>query len=179
MEQAIKKAIEGGYEALPQLKTMDKTLNELEVEMRQITSEWNGDESGAKEDRANVAQGILEAIKNIKELLIIKVERLEGIEDGVAYFEHRIEPDRVSRTSLYVEQILLDPLFWQALGKQQGWTEIDKIKEKTIKMAGGIPRNIDGINGNIGYHTLHYWHSFIDHIAEGKSADSFFEGLLK
>ena len=48
---------------------MDKTLNELEVEMRQITSEWNDDESGAKEDRANVEQDILESIRNIKELL--------------------------------------------------------------------------------------------------------------
>lgn len=51
-------------------------------------------------------------------------------------------------------QILLDPLFWSSLGKALGWRE-------TI-----IPMWIQK------------WHDFIDHLAEGKNAESFFTALL-
>lgn len=57
---------------------------------------------------------------------------------------------------------LLDPLFWQALGRHEGWGKEsyfeDQWDEESWKKQ---------------------MHSFIDHIAEGKSVDSFFDGILK
>jgi hypothetical protein len=50
---------------------------------------------------------------------------------------------------------LLDPLFWQALGKALGWEE--KLQHNPWKRC---------------------WHRFTDHIASGKDADSFFTNLL-
>jgi hypothetical protein len=69
--------------------------------------------------------------------------------------------------NLYWQEFCYDPLFWQALGKAMGWrTEPyydlvlnDKCRE------------------------VHFWkiiwHRFIEHLAEGKDADSFFNYLLK
>ncbi len=51
----------------------------------------------------------------------------------------------------------LDPAFWQTLGKAPGWLDL---------------REEGGTEG-----WLYYWHSFIDHLAAGKDADSFFKGL--
>jgi hypothetical protein len=47
-------------------------------------------------------------------------------------------------------RFLLDPSFWQALGKAKGW--------------------------NIGTVEIN-WHRLIDHLAEGKDAESFFAAL--
>lgn len=55
---------------------------------------------------------------------------------------------------------LLDPLFWQALGKAMGWKE-----------------EMWWVNNYIEAWKYH-WHRFIDHLAEGKDADSFFQDLL-
>lgn len=55
-----------------------------------------------------------------------------------------------------ISSIVLDPLFWQALDKACGWTA----------------------NGN-KHAWLAWWHLLIDHLAEGKDADSFFEELIK
>ncbi len=56
-----------------------------------------------------------------------------------------------------MESILLDRLFWQALGKAEGWNE-----------------NRDSISNNWNF----YWHKFIDHLATGGNINSFFEELL-
>lgn len=67
---------------------------------------------------------------------------------------------------------LLDPLFWQALGKSEGWEDEKKnyYGEETQ----------DWITGGIYWYEWQYhWHEFIDHLAEGKDADSFFNNLLK
>jgi Asp-tRNA(Asn)/Glu-tRNA(Gln) amidotransferase A subunit family amidase len=45
------------------------TLKDIKEEAEQIAGEWNGDESGVLEDRANIAGDILEAVKNLEELL--------------------------------------------------------------------------------------------------------------
>jgi len=50
----------------------------------------------------------------------------------------------------------LDPLFWRALGKTLGW------KDASTNWSGW----------------LGHWHVFINWIAEGKTPESFFEGLL-
>jgi hypothetical protein len=59
-------------------------------------------------------------------------------------------------------QTLLDPLFWQALGKTEGWKGIRYWYEYTNEIEPWI----------------HEWHRFIDHLAEGKDAESFFTNLL-
>lgn len=57
---------------------------------------------------------------------------------------------------------LLDPLFWQALGKARGW--------RTWKGSGLMPYIHDWL-----WHKN--WHRLIDHLAEGKDAESFFAEL--
>jgi len=48
---------------------MEKTLKDIKAEAEQVAGEWNGDEPGVLEDRANIAGDILEAVKNLEELL--------------------------------------------------------------------------------------------------------------
>ena len=62
------------------------------------------------------------------------------------------------------ECFFLAPLFWQALGKARGWDD----GEVTI----------EGYSASI-YHWMwqFQWHRFIDHLAEGKDAESFFASL--
>lgn len=71
------------------------------------------------------------------------------------------------RLNLYaINSIVLDPLFWQALGKAEGW-------DRGIETC--------QIPNTCSYHSSwkRHWHCFIDHLAEGKDADSFFKELLK
>lgn len=66
--------------------------------------------------------------------------------------------------------ILLDPLFWQALSKAEGW----KGKYQHTYL--------DFFNTETPYEYpewLEKWHRFIDHLAKGEDVDSFFEELLK
>jgi len=90
----------------------------------------------------------------------------------------------------------LDPSFWQFLGKILGWDEstfderVDEYAERNWKLkalmrdCGGY----DGLNDNlkalvikeVGEGTkgwLYHWHSFIDTLAAGHDASSFFENL--
>lgn len=46
-----------------------KTLEQIKAEMKVIKGQWDGDNAGREEDRANIAQDILDAIKNVEELL--------------------------------------------------------------------------------------------------------------
>lgn len=59
------------------------------------------------------------------------------------------------------EQILLDILFWQCLGKSLGWD------------------NWQGEGGGGGSPDwLFNWHRFVDWIAQGKDVDSFFSQII-
>jgi len=71
-------------------------------------------------------------------------------------------------TKLYVKfiEIREDPLFWQALGKAMGW-------EQEVENEFGEKELRGSRNWTIK------WHRFIDHLAEGKDADSFFKELIK
>lgn len=52
----------------------------------------------------------------------------------------------------YVSDAVLDPSFWQAIGKMRGWGA----------------KKVMGPHGVAEYNTYrHYWHQFIDHLAEG------------
>jgi hypothetical protein len=57
-------------------------------------------------------------------------------------------------------RMFLAPSFWQSLGKALGWREATHIvKEDTQD------------------DWLYHWHRFIDHLAENKTVESFFESL--
>lgn len=57
----------------------------------------------------------------------------------------------------------LDPLFWQSLGKAMGWSEWHTDGSRKVWKEWHKWKN--------------EWHRFIDHLAEGKDAESFFESL--
>lgn len=69
--------------------------------------------------------------------------------------------------------LLLDPLFWQALGKNLGWVtdNEDYFLKETI--AGGLISRTYGI-----WTWRNEWHNFIDHLASGNDPESFFKDLL-
>lgn len=56
-------------------------------------------------------------------------------------------------------QILLDPLFWQALSKTEDWAT-------------------NGKDVYDGWAWLRKWHDFIDHLASGGDIETFFKELL-
>jgi len=64
----------------------------------------------------------------------------------------------------------LDPLFWQSLGKSLGWDK--KAKKGYIRFC-----DIKDESGNTQFYWNYIWHRFIDHLAEGKSIESFFKEL--
>lgn len=59
--------------------------------------------------------------------------------------------------------ILLDPLFWQALGKGMGWENITPLLGENM----------------IAPDWQTAWHKLIDHVASGKSIEDFFANLIK
>lgn len=61
------------------------------------------------------------------------------------------------------EELWLNPLFWQALGKALNWPDELSYPE-------GRPETVSG--------WLYFWHRFIDHLASGKPAEDFFTALL-
>lgn len=61
-----------------------------------------------------------------------------------------------------VAKIVIDPLFWQALGKAEGW-------EHSCSKGDYCDRELEW---------KERWHEFIDHLAEGKDIDTFFDNLL-
>lgn len=60
--------------------------------------------------------------------------------------------------------VLLDPSFWKCLGKEMGWDRPVTAKDRK-----------EGMTLRRMY--LTHWHRLIDHLAEGKSIESFFESL--
>lgn len=72
-------------------------------------------------------------------------------------------------TQISFGEILIDPLFWQALSKAMGWSE--KINYGEISIY-----EFKFPMVTIGW--LYQWHRFIDVLAEGKSPDDFFNSLI-
>lgn len=81
--------------------------------------------------------------------------------------------------SIRIEQVYSDRTFWQALGKACGWELVCRDCEN----------GIDSKYCKTGWHDeatwikktmwKYKWHKFIDHLAEGKDAESFFKELFK
>ena len=91
----------------------------------------------------------------------------------------------------------LDPSFWQALGKAMGWDNHNQItmslpeegqerRKEIIRLEEtvGVLVKFVGTGKVIvspytkGLYWKDVWHLFIDHLAEGKDPDSFFQTLL-
>lgn len=74
-------------------------------------------------------------------------------------------------------KILLDPLFWQCLGKSLGWGKMFCLiclrKEPELNKC-----NCRGQVYDVSATWKYHWHRFIDHLTEGKSPDEFFNQLL-
>ena len=60
----------------------------------------------------------------------------------------------------HVCEIVLDPLFWQALGKSMGWNGVNHLAPE-------MPT----------WRWREYLHDFLDHIADGGTIESYFEQL--
>lgn len=75
---------------------------------------------------------------------------------------------------------LLDPAFWQSLGKAMGWLpkcgacEAIADENPCDAMSGRDPMPHTPLENTIG---LSEWHRFIDHLADGGTPESFFETL--
>lgn len=76
--------------------------------------------------------------------------------------------------SLSLGEIMMDPLFWQALGKAEGWKKEIRLGKCNHPDCDGSGCDMPG-TGDWKYQ----WHKFIDHLAENKDIDSFFNDLLK
>ena len=76
-----------------------------------------------------------------------------------------------------LRQSVLDPLFWQALGKNMGWEDCrcEQCHDVFPEYHNGCVRCGKSIRADpfMRYH----WHRFIDHLVDGKDIDSFFNQL--
>lgn len=76
-----------------------------------------------------------------------------------------------------LRSIFDDPLFWQCLGKSLGWGKMFCLiclrKEPELNKC-----NCKGQVYDVSPTWRYHWHSFIDHLAEGKSPDEFFNSLI-
>lgn len=84
-----------------------------------------------------------------------------------------------TETPININNYLLDPLFWQALGKAMG-------AEGTVCILDGseIEKNKCILNGHYDWDCDFIpvwkweWHRFIDHLASGGDAETFFADLI-
>lgn len=90
-------------------------------------------------------------------------------------------PDAESiRQHRHFYQYLLDPLFWKALGKAEKWDEDSGVvfnhrflDEKEYAFL--VPARFYPTQNSWQYHM----HCFVDHIADEKDIDGFFNQLIK
>lgn len=92
-----------------------------------------------------------------------------AIEAGWPMIEGIPTYPEIGRKKAFACMILLDPAFWQALGKAEGWPTAEREEMRGIE-----PNDVSAAFG-----WLKYWHRFLDHLASGKSADEFFEEIIK
>jgi hypothetical protein len=71
------------------------------------------------------------------------------------------------------EALLLNPEWWSALGKARGWKRLDAMCYSWCDHDGNVKKEWRSIR-----RWKNYLHRFIDHIAEGKDAESFFKEMV-
>ena len=131
------------------------------------------------------------------QLIFDGLENAEVFVNGFGYaFLHRKGEEAeggvfsIKSDSFRKEEALLDPLFWQSLCKSLGFTgePIRMCVGCGVALKNSEQPTMDGKHGgkngcgsdiyNYDGQWLVEWHRFVDHLAEGKDAESFFEGLL-
>lgn len=77
-----------------------------------------------------------------------------------------------------ISDILLDPAFWQALGKARGWGSFydDEGMPRVYSTQGWYPITKTGSGHDEQMWEAH-WHRFIDHLASGGTVEDFFKNL--
>lgn len=120
----------------------------------------------------NVEQAIKEAVEN-------------GYQpEGYSYRQvhHKHMPQGITlkgtSTDFCIPETLLSPLFWQALGKARGWqkfTWTDDEGQLRSEQEGKEMEHVPGWGATLTWR--YSWHRFIDHLASGKDAESFFAEL--
>jgi hypothetical protein len=97
----------------------------------------------------------------LKSILIKYIDAFEQIDYDTVVFYKGTSPDLgevLGRIS--IARSILDYSFWQCLGKAMGWSGEHYTLESGRK------------------EWVYKWHRFIDHLAEGKDIESFFDGLI-
>jgi hypothetical protein len=78
--------------------------------------------------------------------------------------------DNASSFIVPVAETFMDPHFWLALGRGLGW-------EQAVRTVHAVENGRPTIVTRAGQHWLSHWHHFIDHLAEGKTPEAFFDTL--
>jgi hypothetical protein len=95
---------------------------------------------------------------------------------------------RKNQTNMFKgkEYLFLDPRFWQCLGKAMGWKEhfeaFDRCGiaydfETMEELKDEEREQNECLNWERIPYWKTYWHSFIDHLADGKTAENYFKQL--
>jgi len=92
---------------------------------------------------------------------------------------------QVSNDDGFLQKCLLDPLFWQALGRGIGWdADLCPTCGGGYRISARMVDWCENYCENDGFPTAprpgwqYHWHRFIDHLASGKSIEDFFANLL-
>ncbi len=106
----------------------------------------------------------------------------KAIEGGYRYGFYLTEDGKKTNEEKYnhaIKSCILDPLFWQALGKAEGWRQ-DPSRCTGCQTIGCGKANhmTDCPEKNRPVSWNENWHKFIDHLAKGEDVDSFFKDLL-
>jgi len=76
------------------------------------------------------------------------------------------------------EQVFLDPLFWQSLGKAMGWSDGGEYcRGSRVCKKGVTELHKPCVWEVVEPRWKGEWHRFIDHLAEGKTAEDYFKNL--
>jgi len=78
--------------------------------------------------------------------------------------------DNASSFIVPVAETFLDPHFWLALGRGLGW-------EQVVRTVHAVENGRPAVVTRAGQPWLSHWHHFIDHLAEGKTPEAFFDTL--
>jgi hypothetical protein len=92
----------------------------------------------------------------------------QGYKPGLEHIPEAADFSPLQIAVAMKSDVFLEPAFWLALGRAQRWTTDEDGKYWKGTLA----------EWKANYWKTH-WHNFIDHLASGKDAESFFETVLK
>ena len=86
-----------------------------------------------------------------------------------------------SKRNRYTHRILMNPLFWQALGNGLEWMTSGTFRVETVKPIYIPSPEILNEHKTVIYcdEWLYRWHQLINHLADGGTIDEYFENINK